>query len=172
MEYNHNVSHGSWVWQSMLNCKPSLLNGAFYSVRPHSKLRIQDVPWIHDAPNFKVPTDISIPSQLYYVEDLMWPNGRSWNQALITSIMPPIMARKILKIHILDSLEHDDLIWVPSKSREFSIRSSYRINLRDRVNGFSNFSREEWKRLWLSRLHGRHEALLWRLLSDIIPAKI
>lgn len=32
-------------------------------------------------------------------------------------------------------------------------------------------SREQWKRIWLSRLHGRHKALLWRLLSDILPTK-
>lgn len=102
LEFNPHSASGSWVWQSMQHCKAALLHGICHSVRSRSKLRIRDVPWIPDVPNFKIPADVCIPPQFHYVEDLMWLDGRSWNQTLLMSILPPAMAQKILKIHILD----------------------------------------------------------------------
>lgn len=42
--------------------------------------------------------------------------------------MPSSMARLIQTIHILNSLEHDAIFWVPSKSGEFSIKFVYRVH--------------------------------------------
>lgn len=95
----------------------------------------------------------------------------SWNKPLLELFLPSLVVRLIQKIHILDSLEHDALFWVPSKSEEFSIKSVYRVHQNERFTNNSVISKSQWKRLWMSNLHGRHKSLLWRLLSDILPTR-
>lgn len=79
---------------------------------------------------------------------------------LINNLVLMNTTRMIKKINILDNPEQGAFFWIPSKSRKFSIRSSYRENEKEQFNLNSNISRARWKTLWMTRLHGRHKTLI------------
>lgn len=135
---------GSWIWKSIIKCKSSFLNGACYSIGRNSKVRLREDPWIPDTPHFKFSTNFNCPANLCYVRDLMNSDRCSWNLDLIHRVVPPQTAMLIRKINILDNPEQEALIWVPSKTGNFSIKSSYIVNQREQFMSNSHISRETW----------------------------
>lgn len=135
---------GSWVWQSIVKCKASFLQGACFKVERQSRIKIRDTPWIPSAPQFMVPTIVTIPESLVYVKDTMNSTGTTWNINL-QNLFPLDLVRMIMKVSILNGLEQDALLWVPSKMGNFSIKSCYRENHMERFLHNSNISRDQWK---------------------------
>lgn len=54
--------------------------------------------------------------------------GCSWNVSLLNSIFSPYVAMEISKIQIPHSDEQDLIVWAPSSSRAFFVKSCYRVN--------------------------------------------
>lgn len=102
LDDSQNPARGSWIWNNILDCKSSLKNGICYWIGKDSVVRLKEDPWIPEIQGFKIPSDIHIPENLYYVRELMTPNGFSWNMELIYSVFPPHIAKMIGKISILD----------------------------------------------------------------------
>lgn len=108
----------------------------------------------------RIPSECTILDHLNDVKKLMNPWGNSWNMKLIDNPVLMNTTKMIKKINILEDPEQGALFWIPSKSRKFSIRSSYRENEKEQFNLNSNISRARWKTLWKTRLHGTHKILI------------
>lgn len=90
---------------------------------------------------------------------------------LISSTFPPGEAAAILNINISNNTERDCLMWAPSTTGTFYVRSSYRVNLQDRLSGGQRVERKVWQKVWDSKLHERHKHCFWRSVLDMIPTK-
>lgn len=77
-----------------------------------------------------MPEHILIPPQYQKVQDIM-EGDITWNQALVRSIFTPQIAEHILNTPILER-EHERLIWNPSLTGSFSVRSAYKMMIHDR----------------------------------------
>lgn len=145
----------SWVWSGIYRCKEALDKGLCFKVGQHSQIRLLDEPWIPDAPCFR---------------DLMHSDGSSWNAQLISAIFPSSLRNLILSTPIF-AREQDCLVWVPTASGNFSVRSSYRTNHHSRFSVASRLDSKLWKLLWKSPLHERHKCMVWKMLNAVIPTK-
>lgn len=144
--------------------------GICFMIGRHSKVRIRDDPWIPDLSNFRLPKDVLIPAHLRYVSDLMDSQNTTWNFQLLRDSFPLSFCRIIQSIPIA-SREQDRLIWNPTSSGEFSVRSCYRLNNYAWFCTSSRLDRKLWLLLWKTTLHERHKILLWRILHNILPTK-
>lgn len=84
------------------------------------------------------------------VKDLMINNSNLWNMQLVREIFEEDMAHFILQMDIPPNMEQDSLVWTPSKSGGFSIKTAYRKICHERFT---------------------LEHLLWRLISKSHPFK-
>lgn len=134
--------NGLWVWKSIINCTTSFMRGACLKVERNSRLKIWDTPWIPFAPRFKVPVDVVLPESLQYVKDLMNSARIVWNISLLHNHFPLNLVGMMMKVGILDEPKQDAVLWVPSKTRNFSIMSCYRENHREMFSHNSTISRD------------------------------
>lgn len=146
-----------------------LLKGLCYKVGNGNTISIWHDPWIPLIGNLTPPSDLRQNCNLNLVSHLLKNEGRNLNVPLVECVFPRNIANAILMIKIPAEPEPDSLIWVPSSSGEFSIKSSYRFLNQVRFTGNSQVPRDTWKHLWSAHLHNRHKFLLWRLCSRILP---
>lgn len=96
-------------------------------------------------------------------------DSKSWNAPLINGLFSPYVALEILKINIPPELEQDLIVWAPSMSGAFSVKSSYRVNQTMSQSTFPDFPQVLWKGIWKATLHPRQKHLLWWILANIMP---
>lgn len=149
----------SWIWGSITKCIALLKAGCCYQVGATTDTRTRFDPWLPNFTSFRPPSNISIPPQLYFVRDLMMDSGQQWNSERIRRIFPPHISTHILHTPILTT-EQDRLIWTPSTTGEFSVKSAYKTLIQHRiprtVHGI-------WKFIWKPHFHGHHNTLLWKI---------
>lgn len=160
----------SWIWKGIKSCKNSLDNDICFQVGQNSRIRVRENPWIPDTPLFRILAEVTISGNIHYVCDLMNWQKMEWNAQLLQDIVPPELCRIIHSIPIVER-EQDRLLWIPNSSREFFVRSTYRINNYARFSTASRSDKKVWLLLWKSPLHERHKVMIWRILNNIIPTK-
>lgn len=149
----------SWIWKGIQCCKHLLDTGLCFKVGADSGLRVAADPWIPDIPTFKLPADMVLPANIRYVRDLMTDQKLAWNPRLLRDLFGPELCRIIQSIPI-DAREQDRLLWMPTSSGEFSVRSTYRANNHARFCMASRLDKKTWSLLWKSKLHERHKMLI------------
>lgn len=97
-------------------------------------------------------------------------DGISWNVQLIRDIFPQNYSNLILSIPIFEG-KQDCLVWHPTSTGKFSVRSAYRTSHHHRFSTASRLDAKVWRLLWKSSLHERHKCLVWKLLNGILPTK-
>lgn len=158
----------SWVWSGIRHCFQLLRAGACIQIGARSLTRIKGDPWIQSLPKFRIPDDEDIPPHLLFARDLMNPDGVSWNRNLILSSVPQHIGQLILKTPILEQGQ-ERLIWTPSTSGIFLVKSTYRLITQHRGIHTNEDIRNRWKLICNLRLHGRHLLLLWKMLNNALP---
>lgn len=125
---------GSWMWNGLIKCRKLLISGMCYSITTNSNLSIWQDPWI---PDFKPKENEALNNSLFVIRNLMENNGTQWNEIMVRNYPPPPPlsppspppqeeANAILGIDIQNHSEQDELVWYPSKSEKFTIKSAYR----------------------------------------------
>lgn len=66
-------------------------------------------------------------------------------------------------------MEQDRLVWVPSTSREFWVKSAYQEHVRSRSPAHCKHLLDTWKQMSKPDFRGRHNILLWKLVANILP---
>lgn len=89
----------------------------------NSTARIYEDPWLPKASNFKVPDGTLRSDDFTLVRDLMNEARTNWDRSKVRSSFSLEICNLIHSIFLSDSI-----VWAPSKSETFSVRSSYRIN--------------------------------------------
>lgn len=152
------------IWLSL----PLLRAGCCYQVGAQSKLRIFSDSWLHKLNEFRPSEPTNLPLGTRHMQNLMDKSGRNWDVQKVTSIFPPHISSIILHTLILES-EQDRLVWVPSTTWAFTVKSSYSLLIQDRLSEHSTLDKATWGRVWKTNLYGRYNILLWRLLSNAFP---
>lgn len=169
MDIEHTRPVSSWIWGGIRSCLSILDGGMCYQVGKSSMLNIRQDAWLPQLPNHRLPSHLVIPPQLVHVCDLMTHDGLNWNPGIIRQFCPPQVAAKIIHTPILN-VELDRLIWCPSTSGQFTIKSAYRqIDSEGEQLEPAAGNGHCWKMIWNANLHGRHAILLWRWLQGAVP---
>ncbi|KAL3519958.1 hypothetical protein ACH5RR_018107 [Cinchona calisaya] len=155
----------SWIWKNIIYVQDMLKKGACYLVKDGSCIRIWSDPWILSIQDFKPPIQCRDNVLVHFVADLISPETRTWNMDLFQALFPPSISNEIVKIKIPVMTEPDSLIWVPSMSGNYSVKSAYFTNQRRRFTTITEDKRKVWKRLWASKIHERHKFFLWKVVA-------
>ncbi|GER25079.1 RNA-directed DNA polymerase [Striga asiatica] len=118
--------NGSWLWNSWIEVRDSMQEGARYDIRDGKSMKIWEFPWVPSLLGFKLsssPTDTT--THLIWVKDLIDQTGRHWNTQLVQSTFTDTEAQTILNIKSLDPLTPDMLVWDSGTNGAFSVSSTY-----------------------------------------------
>lgn len=96
----------------------------------------------------------------------MLDGGNNWNQNLVQALFSPQISSLILNTPILD-LEQERLVWTPSLTWSFSVKTSHNLIIKSRLNSLQGQD-INWKLIWGARQHGRHALLLWKMLTNTL----
>lgn len=66
-------------------------------------------------------------------------------------------------------LEQDKLIWHPSLTLEFTVKSTHRLITRQHIRTTFHDTTKVWKLLWKAKLHGRHTLFIWKMSQNVLP---
>lgn len=95
---------------------------------------------------YRIPNEFNF-SQLYSrLRDIMLDGGNNWNQNLVQALFSPQISSLILNTPILD-LEQERLVWTPSLTWSFSVKTSYNLIIKSRLNSLQGQD-INWKLIW------------------------
>jgi hypothetical protein len=150
-----------------------LKKGLIWRVGSGNQIRIWRHYWIPRIPTMKV-TGKKVNCRLRWVSQLMRPDDREWDEALIKRVLLDHDAEEILKIRIPEIRVEDILTWHYEKSGIFTVRSSYRVALQDFLgeqnigctSTSTNGSCRIWEKLWSTPVPQKIKNFAWRLAND------
>lgn len=116
---------------------------------------------------FIIPSDIHTPENYQIISELM-EGGSAWNQELVRSLFPSHVSNHILNTPIFE-MEQERLIWTPSLTGGFTVKSTYNMLVKDRGPTGVTDGGKIWKLIWGTKLHRRHMLLLWKLTTNTLP---
>lgn len=134
----------SWIWGSILQSTKLLQASICYQVGAQSDLRIKEVSWLPDYPEFRIPDDIQLPDNINQIKDPMEQDGLTWNSSLISRIFPTKIIRYILKTSVLDK-ELEGPVWIHYTIGDFSIKATHRRIRLMQGDVQNTSSRKKWK---------------------------
>lgn len=147
-------SHGaSWVWRGIVANIDKVRDHICYKVGNPTLLHIWEDPWIPTLLHYRPPLEYKLAAGPLHLHELISWNGTCWDMASLSSLFPPSIIQEILKIHIPSVLEPDRLIWNPSPTGTFTVRSVYRMFSQSQFILNSNVQRSTWRALWATALH-------------------
>ena len=85
------------------------------------------IDWIPSIPSF-TPTPITLLPDQKLVSELIVPETRQWNQALLHNLFDHEIAHSIQQINILFTLIADSIIWAKCPSGKFFVKSAYLVD--------------------------------------------
>ncbi|MBA0550910.1 hypothetical protein Golob_021819, partial [Gossypium lobatum] len=109
----------------------------------------------------------------YRVAELIDESNRTWRKDLIESSFPVEISEINLCIPLAKEPHEDFLAWKGESSREFTIRSSYKllqdIEIDSRAYTLQNETRNFYKNLWILNLPSKIKITIWQLAWNYIP---
>ncbi|KAL3628746.1 hypothetical protein CASFOL_027792 [Castilleja foliolosa] len=123
------VAGSSRIWTDICFCRDIIREGAIYKVNAKSNILIWNEPWVPTIPGF-IPQSISTLTTPppYLQSDMINFRSLSWKFDTLYSIFNAKTVTEIFKIQISSEDRHKTLVWSPSKSGLFSIKSAYLIS--------------------------------------------
>lgn len=94
------------------------------------------------------------------VNDFIIPSTRLWNKSLLERTFDRPSVDKILEIHIPPLLLADRVIWAPTISRSFSVKSAYHQIFSTRAAFYAHALLIDLKKLWKLQMHDRLKLFL------------
>ena len=73
-----------------------------------------------------------------------------------------------MKLNWPQTMYHDSLVWIGNNKGVFSVKDSYRVVNKVRLNTEAGII---WKNIWSSCMHERLKMHLWRMLAEVIPTR-
>jgi ribonuclease HI len=116
------------------------------------------------------------PCRLRRVSHLIDQQSKSWDEAQIRRFFHPCDVDGILKIKLSVNVCTDWISWNFGKSGLFTVRSAYRLAMRDKYElGFIGSSagglgeRSIWKKIWKAPLPSKVRVFAWKLIRNGLP---
>lgn len=79
LDFQHAGQRASWIWYGIKSCYDSLRKGICCKIGPYSLDHTFEDPWLPDLPNFYPPPPLQPAARLFYVRNLMSPDGSTWD---------------------------------------------------------------------------------------------
>lgn len=160
------ASHG---WRSILAGREILLKGISWAVGDGEKIRLWTDPWL----SFEAPLrPIGPPShenQGLMVRDLLCPLTNKWNVESIRRIIPQY-EDTILRIKTSSIQSPDTLIWLKTKSGEYSTKTGYGLGMTEGKSQIAADYPVIWvKDIWNVKTSPKLKDFLWRAAKGAIP---
>lgn len=118
------ASDASQVWRGIEHGLELLKKGLVWRVGNGKRIQIQRDQWIPRRSGLKV-ANFKRRSRLRWVNQLMKPNEKEWDEALIHQLFYEFDAMEICKIKLPRRDIEDCVAWHGEKSGSFSVRSAY-----------------------------------------------
>lgn len=118
-------------------------------------------------------------SRLRWVNQLMHPERKEWNEGLIRQIFHPFDADEICKLAIPSSDAEDRIAWHYEKNGIFSVKSAYNLAMVSNScesSKPSSSSRESndrsiWDLIWKAKVPGKVRIFGWRIATNTLATK-
>jgi ribonuclease HI len=72
----------------------------------------------------------------------------------------------------MSEVSDDCLVWTEEQNGEYSVRTGYKLLMREREDGRRHGTRESWSSLWKIRAPPKAKHLLWRICRDCLPTTV
>ncbi|XP_058749172.1 uncharacterized protein LOC131622119 [Vicia villosa] len=164
-------SNPSFVWRSIWQARDLLTLGCRWSIGDGRNIPVMGAPWIRGRNEGMVggPQQQNVYNMA--VSDLMLPTGKYWNGQLILNAFDGGTAEDILRTPLVEDVVEDKWIWKAEKDGCYSVRSEYRLWIKE--YGARGFNRVEgaWTNLWNIKAPPRVKHLIWRICRDCLPTR-
>lgn len=172
------ASDASSVWRAIEFGLELLRKGLIWRVGDGKNIQIQRDQWIPRREGLTMTAFIRR-SRICWVNQLMHPDRKEWNEELIRQIFYPFDADEICKISIPASNMEDWVAWHYEKNGIFSVRSAYKLavaSLPQLAHNPSSSSsdpndRSIWDLIWKSRVPGKVRIFGWRVATNTLATK-
>lgn len=111
--------------------------GCALQIGAYSTAIICGDPWLPNLQGHRIPDTLQLPPRHRYFIDLMNCDDKSWDISRIRQLFPLHISKAIIDTPILEP-EHERLIWTPSSSGEFSVKSAYGFIIKERLQKYLN----------------------------------
>ncbi|KAL6555626.1 hypothetical protein OROHE_007298 [Orobanche hederae] len=157
----------SYAWKSILSSKSVVAARLGRRIGNGDTTKIFTDPWLLTADSPYVST---IPSLQYLeakVSDFMEPNS-TWNEDLVKEVFDYKDANLILNTPI--SPEYDNTwYWRPDLRVQYTVRSSYNLQLSSRMDYQPNGPFDAWSTIWKLKVDPKVRNFIWRSLRNVLP---
>lgn len=165
-------SSPSLTWRSIWSTRGALEKGLRWYVGMSNSISINCDAWIDGCTDLQLPYQF-ISIQNLFVNHLIDNNNRTWKRELIESTFFEDVAGKILQIPLVQEACPDILAWRNEPSREFSVRSSYKL-LQTTTGGSNAYAIHQetslfYKALWQLNIPPKIKITIWRTLWNYLP---
>lgn len=148
--------------------RETIRKGMCYQVHKGHSIRIWEDhlhPSIHSfRPVAREGTEPS--GHILHVSDLINPEARQWDEALIRSIFDDQTGQAILNIHLSQTPLEDKIIWQPDGKGQFSTKSAYLTNNSVNFQDTGPLSTRQWNKLWSSNIQFKNIPMAGRITSE------
>ncbi|XVE56995.1 hypothetical protein DITRI_Ditri04bG0055900 [Diplodiscus trichospermus] len=103
--------------------------------------------------------------------ELWLPGSKYWNVNLLHELFCEEDVKAILKLPPAMYEKEDRLIWHYEKKEGYSVRSGYRLAVKEVLELDVNKEVCSWSKIWTLKVLPRVKAFMWRLCSDFLPIR-
>ncbi|OVA03860.1 Reverse transcriptase zinc-binding domain [Macleaya cordata] len=167
------IANCSSIWTGILAGRDIIAPFVCWFIGNGLLVRIWEDPWVSSLPGFRVDGFEHNKYEISAVSELICPSSNSWHLDMLQTYFPTHEMAAILKIRSPVVASKDKLIWVKTKSGEFSTKSVYRCLCEALPSSSSTTSPAfNWKLFWKVRgISPRVHLFLWRLIQNAIALK-
>ena len=113
------------------------------------------------------------------MSDFIDHDSNSWNLSSVSNLLPPAALNAILATSFGSSADSDRLIWFPSGSGIYSVKSGYKTAVSNLATSHSinqnqstSISPLVWKWIWKIRVPPRIKHFLWKMASNAVATNL
>jgi hypothetical protein len=168
----------SQTWKAIEYGLALLKKGTVWRVGNGSSIRIWRDNWIPRPFGMK-PIGCVRPCRLRRVSHLIDQQSKSWDETRIQRYSHPCDVEEILKIKLSPRVFEDWVSWNFEKSGLFTVRSAYRLAMRDKYEmGFTGPStggvgeRCIWKKIWRAEIPSKVRVFAWKVVRNGLPTRV
>nr|GLL33094.1 uncharacterized protein LOC109167502 [Ipomoea trifida] len=137
-------SNPSYVWRSILAAQKVIKDNCGWRVGNGNLINIWNDPWLPDAENPFIQTEMPIQLCDGKVSSLMLMDKSGWDEEILDDIFVADDKEKILRIPLSLSDHEDRIIWNREEKGSYSVRSCYKA-----LSGYHIAQQNSrWTKLW------------------------
>lgn len=125
--------------------------------------------WLHDQGYLKVTTPMDDEYCFLTVSDLFISGTHNWNVSLLRTFFNERDVIAISSIPCRAGNCNDTLVWNPSRSGVYTVKSGYMVATTSLVSNDHLCVEGSWTKLWDCRVPCKVRAFLWRAVRNCLP---